>query len=71
MICVESQAKAPKESDCDHIVGFQLASFPQHGEVDRLIRVSDQVKPDEVFNYCPLCGGVFVVPAFVMSRNSS
>lgn len=67
MICVESQATPPREGDCDHIVGFRLASFPQHGEVDRLIRSSDKTPPDESFNYCPLCGGLFVVPAFTTS----
>jgi hypothetical protein len=64
MIRVETQANAPQETGCDHIVGVRSASFPQHGEVDRLIRSSDKIPPDEPFNYCPVCGGVFVVPAF-------
>jgi hypothetical protein len=43
---------------CDHIVGFLLGTFPQHGDVDRLTRESEDVRHlDLEFNYCPLCGG--------------
>jgi len=70
-ILVENQAKTPQEDGCDHIVGFRLASFPQHGEVDRLIRSSEKIAPDDPFNYCPLCGGLFVVPAFTTKTYKS
>lgn len=67
VIHIENQAdtSAPREATCDHIVGFRLASFPQHGEKDRLIRIGEKTEADELFNYCPVCGGLFVVSAFL------
>ena len=64
VIFAESKATLPKAIECDHIIGFHLAAYPQYGEIDRLIRVSEKIEPNEPFNYCPLCGGLFVVPAF-------
>jgi hypothetical protein len=71
VIRIECQGSAPSEGECDHIVGVRAASFPQHGEVDRLVRISEKIAVDESFNYCPLCGGLFVVPAFVTNSNKS
>ena len=41
---------------CDHIVGLVLSSYPQDGGMDGLGLMSEGVKADEPFNYCPLCG---------------
>ena len=45
---------------CDHIVGFLLADYPQYGEQDMLVRASEAVTPSESFAFCPVCGeGLF------------
>ena len=42
---------------CDHIVGFVLSEFPQYGEQDGLIRMSDNNPNVSLrFNFCPVCG---------------
>jgi hypothetical protein len=41
---------------CDHIVGVEQSSYPEDGEMDRLVRTSWGVTPDETFRYCPECG---------------
>jgi hypothetical protein len=65
---VHAQASLPRESECDHLVGLRVASFPQYGETDRLVRSSEKLEPDDPFNYCPVCGGLFVVPAFTRMK---
>ena len=43
---------------CDHIIGFELCAYPQHGERDRLMRESEMRGEflDQPFAYCPECG---------------
>ena len=41
---------------CDHVVGFALCAFRQHGERDRLVVASESVVPDDKFAFCPRCG---------------
>jgi hypothetical protein len=45
---------------CNHIIGFKLGEFPQHGDTDRLLRIAENIAPDESFTYCPLCGEYLV-----------
>ena len=48
---------------CDHIVGFSLSEFPQHGGMDGLVRVSEGISEiTQAFNFCPLCGQVLRAP---------
>ena len=47
---------AVTEQRCDHVVGFALAVFPQHGETDRIVKESERETVDQAFRFCPLCG---------------
>lgn len=42
--------------ECNHIVGFDRGTFPQHGDVDRLVWASEKTDASEPFSYCPCCG---------------
>ena len=52
----KSQSASYESAPCNHIIGFHLAAFPEHGERDTLVRFSERVTLDDTFRYCPLCG---------------
>ena len=46
---------------CDHIVGFSESAFPQYGDADHLVHLSEVFDPVSSdlsisFSYCPICG---------------
>lgn len=45
-----------QREECEHIVGFMQADFPEHGEVDHLVLINDLHLASLPFHFCPLCG---------------
>lgn len=41
---------------CDHIVGFALSDFPEHGGTDCLVKQSESIQVTTQFHFCPNCG---------------